>query len=127
MVTKISTPVWQRVMCGLLSVAGAVALVANAMDGSVRGIWGIAAWVFGVFGAVAFGRAAIQKTTVYQSVETMPVLSPEVGRLVEERRQAEAIKAYRAEAAASLHQAKAVIEHYWPNNSSKRTRVPRAT
>ena len=127
MMTKMSTPVWQRVICGLLSVVGAVALVANTMDGSVHGIWGTAVWVFGAFGAAAFGRAAIKRATVYQSVDTMPVPSPEVSRLVEQRRQAEAIKAYRAEAAASLHEAKAVIEHYWPNSSSKRTRVPRAT
>jgi Na+/melibiose symporter-like transporter len=120
MMTKMSTPVWQRVICGLLSVVGAVALVANAMDGSVHGAWGITVWVFGVFGAVAFGRVAFQKATVCRSVDTMPVPSSEVSRLVEERRQVEAIKAYRAEAAASLHEAKAVIEHYWPNNSSKR-------
>lgn len=124
--TKINTAVWQRVICGLLSVAGAAALVANAMDGSVHGIWGITAWVFGVFGAVAFGRAAVQKATVSRGVDSMPAPSSEVVRLVEQHRQDEAIKAYRAEAAASLHEAKAVIEHYWPNNSSKRTRASRA-
>lgn len=122
MMTKMSTPIWQRVMCGLLSVAGAVALVVNVLDGSVHGIWGIAAWVFGVFGVVIFGRAAVQKATVNRDVGAMPVPSPQIGHLVEEHSQVEAIKAYRAEAAASLFEAKAVIEHYWPNSSSKRTR-----
>lgn len=120
--TKMSTPVWQRVICGLFSVVGAVALIANAMDGSVHGFGGMTVWVFGVFGAVAFGRIAVQKATVYRSVDGMPVPSPEVGRLVEERGHVEAIKAYRAEAAASLHEATAVIEHYWPNSSSRRRR-----
>ena len=119
MMTKMSTPIWQRVMCGLLSVAGAVALVANVLNGAVHGMWGIAAWVFGVFGAVTFGRAAVQKATVHRGVDAMPVPSPQVGHLVEGHRQVEAIKAYREEAAASLFEAKAVIEHYWPNNSSK--------
>lgn len=44
MMTKMGTPIWQRLICGLLSLAGAVALVANAVDGSVHGIWGIAVW-----------------------------------------------------------------------------------
>jgi len=122
MTTKMSTPIWQRVVCGLLSVAGALALVANVLDGSVHGIWGIAVWVFGVFGAVTFGRVAVQKPIVYRSVDAMAAPSSQVGRFVEEHRQVEAIKTYRAEAAASLFEAKAVIEHYWPNHSSKRTR-----
>jgi len=62
MMTKMSTPIWQRVICGVLSVAGAVALVANVLVGSVHGIWGIAVWVFGVFGAVTFGRIAVQNS-----------------------------------------------------------------
>lgn len=83
---------------------------------------GIAAWVFGVFGAVTCGRVAVQKATICRGVDALPVPSSQVGRLVEAHRQVEAIKAYRAEAAASLFEAEAVIEHYWPNNSSKRTR-----
>jgi uncharacterized protein (DUF58 family) len=127
MMTKMSTPIWQRVICGVLSVAGAVALVANVLVGSVHGIWAIAVWVFGVFGAVTFGRIAVQKATVYRGADAMPVPSSQVGRLVEEHRQVEAIKAYRVEASASLFEAKAVIEHYWPNISFKRTREkPRA-
>jgi hypothetical protein len=127
MMTKMSVPIWQRVACGLLSVGGAVELVANVLDGSVHGIWGIAAWVLGMFGTVTFGRIAVQKAPAYSGVDAMPVPSSQVGLLVEENHQVEAIRAYRAEAAASLTEAKAVIEHYWPNNSSKRTREkPRA-
>ena len=127
MMTKMSTPIWQRVICGLLFASGAVAFVANVLDGSVHGIWGIAAWVLGVFGVVTFGRIAVQKATVHRGVDAMPVPSSQVSHLVKQHRQLEAIKAYRVEAAASLLEAKAVIEHYWPNNSSKRTREkPRA-
>ena len=127
MMKKMSTPIWQRVICGLFFVAGVVALVANILDGSVHGIWGIAAWLFGVFGTVTFGRVAIQKDPVYRGVDALPVPSSQVGHLVEEHRQIDAIKAYRAEAAASLFEAQAVIAHYWPNHSFKRTREkPRA-
>ena len=127
MMRKVSTPIWQRVICALLFAGGAVALVANVLDGSVHGIWGVAAWVLGVFGAVTFGRIAVQKATVYRGVEDLPVPSSQVGHLVEEHHQLEAIKAYRAEAAASLLEAMAVLEHYWPKSSSKRTREkPRA-
>lgn len=111
---KVSTPIWQRVICALLSAGGAVALVANVLDGAVHGIWGIAAWVFGVFGAVTFGRAAVQKAIVHRGIDALPVPSSQVGQLVEEHRQVQAIKAYRAEAAASLFEAMAVLEHYWP-------------
>jgi hypothetical protein len=121
MMSKLSTPIWQRVFCALLSAGGAVALVANVLSGSVHGIWGIATWVLGVFGAVTFGRVAVQKAAVYRGVDAMPVPSSQIGRLVEEHRQLEAIRAYRAEASASLFEAKAVFEHYWPNNSSKQT------
>ena len=127
MTTYSSTPIWQRVVCGLLCVAGAVALIANVLEGSVHGILGIVGWVIGVLGAVIFARVAFHKPIAYRSVDAMPVPSSQVGRFVEEHRQVEAIKAYRAEAAASLFEAKAVIDHYWPNHSSKRTREkPRA-
>ena len=122
MIRKVSTPIWQRVICALLSAGGAVALVANVLDGSVHGIGGITAWVFGAFGAVTFGLIAVQKATVYRGVDALPAPSSQVGHLVEQHRLLEAIKAYRAETAASLFEAKAVIEHYWPKSSSKRTR-----
>ena len=122
MAAKLSTPVWQRLVCGLLCVAGAVAIVVNALDGSVHGIWGITAWVLAAFGAVDCGRVAVQKPIVYRSVDELPVPSRQVGRFIEEHRQVEALKAYRAETFASLFEAKAVLEHYWPNSSSKRKR-----
>ncbi|MGY3040752.1 hypothetical protein ACVWWQ_002383 [Rhodanobacter sp. TND4EL1] len=122
MMTKMSAPIWQRVICGLLSVAVAVALIANILDGSVHGTWGIVKWVFGALGAVVFARAAVQRAITYRSVDAMPAPSSQVSRFIEEHRLIDAIKAYRAETAASLVEAKAVIEHYWPNHSSKRTR-----
>lgn len=126
MMTKMSVPIWQRVTSGLLFVGGAAALVANVLDGSVHGIWGIAAWVLGVFGAVTFGRIAVQKAPIYRGVDAMPVPSYQVARLVEEHHQVEAIRAYRAEAAASLPEAKAVVEHYWPDSSKQTREKPRA-
>ncbi|MEO8777371.1 MAG: hypothetical protein ABI389_01725 [Rhodanobacter sp.] len=125
MMMKASIPIWQRVICALLATGGAVALVADVLGGSVLGIWGIATWVLGVFGAITCGRIAVQKATVYRGVDAMPAPSPQVGRLVEEHRQLEAIKAYRAEASATLFEAKAVLEHYWPDHSSRRTREKR--
>lgn len=122
MMTKMSPRVWQRVIFGLFSVAVAVALIANILDGSVHGTWGVAKWGLGALGAVIFARAAFQTPITSRSVDAMPAPSPQVSRFIEEHRQIDAIKAYRAETAASLVEAKAVIEHYWPHHSSKRTR-----
>jgi len=114
MMTKVSAPIWQRVFCALFSAGGAVALVANVLDGSVHGIWGIATWVLGLFGAVTFGRIAVHKPTVHRGLDALPVPSSQVSHLIEEHRQVEAIKAYRAETSASFFEAKAVIEQHWP-------------
>lgn len=113
---KKRTPVWQRAVCGLLSIAGLVALVSSAVHSGFSDVWATVVWLFGVYGVVLFGAFAVSKGPVYRDVNDLPRPSARIEQLLTAHSQVGALKAYREEADVSLFEARAVIEHYWPNS-----------
>ena len=94
---KIRMLLWQRVVCALLALGGAAALVIALPSGGVGGWWGAVQWLLAACGIFAFAVIAIRRDTVSRSVESLPAPSAQVGHLVDTHQPASAIKACRRE------------------------------
>lgn len=119
---KTGTPVWQRVVCALIALGAAAAIVSELLNGEVSGLWGAVQLLLATCGAFAFAVIAIRGGKAYRPVESLPAPSAHVGQLVEAHQIINAMKAYRTEANATLFEAQSVMAHYWPKSPSKRPR-----
>jgi hypothetical protein len=106
-------PLWQRVVCGVLCVAGLIALGVNMLSGQVHGAVSIYMWFLGLAGAYVFGRAALAHEPQQREVASLPEPSDTVQRFIESGQRTAALKAYRAQAGVSLHEAQSVLASYW--------------
>lgn len=113
-------PLWQRIVCGVLGVAGLVALVVNMLGGQVHGAVSICMWFLGLAGAYVFGRAALTHEPQQREPASLPRPSDAVQDFIRSGQRAAALKAYRAETWASLDEAQCVLVSYWPNGSYQR-------
>lgn len=60
MQSDLKAPLWQRAVCGLLCLGGALALPFNAIHGDYHGWHGIAQIILGIGGAYLFGHLALR-------------------------------------------------------------------
>jgi len=106
-------PLWQRIACGILCVAGLIALGVNTLSGQVHGAVSIYTWFLGLAGTYVFGRAAFTHEPQQREASSLPEPSDTVRRFIESGQRTAALKAYRAQAGVSLYEAQSVLASYW--------------